>query len=108
MAATHAGAHTHVHEGDIMGDLPDALVRQFADEWQAAEDRIKRENDLKAAMLAKVRAVHGVLAANALKAAMRLAAQDPEKRARADVTNAIARRFLRIIEGRDGRSRFEQ
>jgi hypothetical protein len=46
-----------------------------------AEARIKEQNDVKAAMVAKVRAVHGRVAADALRIAARPALADPEIRA---------------------------
>jgi len=98
----------HVREAELLGDLPDVLIRGFADQWAQAEARIKVQNDTKAAMVAKVRAVHGKVAADALKMAARMALSDPEKRVRADQTNAIARRFLRVIEGTAFKSRFDQ
>lgn len=102
-----AHPHVHVHEADILGDLPDEFVRQFADEWTAAEERIKRENDLKASMLKKVSTLHGRPAADALKAAMHLLKQDPSKRVQRDHIGRIARRFVAVIEGTAFKSRFD-
>ena len=105
MGATHA----HVHEPELVADLPDDLLHGFYETWFALEEQIKGLNDTKAAMLARVRAEHGKIAADALKIAMRLAAQDPAKRTRDDFLSGVARRYVRGIEGQTGvRSRFDQ
>lgn len=54
------------------------------------EARFKRENDLKAAMVAKVRALQRKVVAETLKLVARLALADPEKCLRNDVANIAA------------------
>lgn len=96
----HVHVHdAHVHEGDWTSPLGiDAVfARKFFAEWRNAEDQIRSYNDLKKAMLAKVRSLHGPYHTELLKRACQLALKDAGQVAKNEVLDRTARDYLKIL-----------